>query len=151
MLAEGIVTKPLLAPTTGGGGILTHLIPPTLEVLDAFKNAGFCQEYRIRGDDSRDASDPVFDELDDDGLQAGGTVDCLVSILEPATLGASLQITGEQSRFGPDFVGGTLAALWEAAGVKCSWETFFVDPVYRPNPKDYFPNEQLLQYTLSKK
>jgi hypothetical protein len=41
--------------------------------------------------------------------------------------------------------------LWSAAGIRSSWETFFVDPEYRPNPKDYFPNEQLVQYTLGKK
>jgi hypothetical protein len=147
MLSEGIV-KPILDTK---GGFLTGVIPQTFEVLEAFKKAGFCKDYRIRGDDSKDPSDAVFDDLDDESLAAGGTVDCLVSVFEPATLGASLQITGEQSRFGPDFVGSTLAALWEAAGVKSSWETFFVDPEYRPNPKDYFPNEQLLQYTLSKK
>jgi hypothetical protein len=67
-------------------------------------------------------------------MAAGGAVDCLVSIYEPSTLGASLQITGEQSRFGPDFVGTTLAALWEATGVRSSWETFFVDPKCCPNP-----------------
>ena len=150
MLLEGMVTPPL-SSTKGGNILLTNVLPQTLEVLEAFKKMGFCKDYRIRGDDSREASDPVFDELDDEGILAGGTVDCLVSVFEPATLGASLQITGEQSRFGPDYVGCTLAALWEAAGIKSSWETFFVDPEYRPNPKDYFPNEQLLQYTLSKK
>jgi hypothetical protein len=147
LLSEGLI-KPLFPSKRG---ILTEVIQPTYEVLEAFKTAGFCKDYRIRGDDSREASDPVFDELDDESLVAGGTVDCLVSVFEPATLGASLQITGEQSRFGPDFVGSTLAALWDAAGIKSSWETFFVDPEYRPNPKDYFPNEQLLQYTLIRK
>ena len=62
----------------------------------------------------------------------------------------ALQINGEQSRFGPDYVATTLAAVWEAAGIRSSWETFFVDPEYRPNPKDYFPNEQLIQFTLTK-
>lgn len=145
--AEGLV-KPM---KSGPNDTLTSLIPATLEVLEVFKSSGFCKDYRIRGDDSKEATDPVFDEFDDESLAAGGTVDCLVSVFEPATLGASLQITGEQSRFGPDFVGCTLAALWETVGVKSSWETFFVDPEYRPNPKDYFPNEQLIQYTLSKK
>jgi len=155
MLSEGLVS-PLSSSSTkeegGTGGILTNVLPQTHQVLEAFKKVGFCKDYRIRGDDSsREAADPVFDELDDEGLLAGGTVDCLVSVFEPATLGASLQITGEQSRFGPDYVGCTLAALWDAAGLQSSWETFFVDPEYRPNPKDYFPNEQLLQFTLRKK
>ena len=78
-------------------------------------------------------------------------MNALISLFEPATLGASLQITGEQSRFGPDIVGGLLAAVWQqGSGIQgISWEVFFVDPEYRPNPKDYFPNEQLLQFTLS--
>ena len=91
----------------------------------------------------------VFDSLDDDALQQGASINVLVSIYEPATLGASLQITGEQSRFAPDLVAPTLAAVWESMGIKSSWEVFFVDPEYRPNPKDYFPNEKLLQFTLT--
>jgi hypothetical protein len=131
--------------------VLVNTLPSTIEILELFKSSQFCKGYRIRGDDSKDEADFVFDELDDESLAAGGSVDCLVSVYEPTTLGASLQITGEQSRFGPDFVGPTLAALWDEAGIRSKWETFFVDPVYRPNPKDYYPNEQLLQYTLLKK
>jgi hypothetical protein len=115
---------------------LVSSLPATMQVLELFKSSGYCKGFRIRGDDTGD-DDFVFDELDDQSLSDGGTVDCLVSIYEPSTLGASLQITGEQSRFGPDFVATTLAALWEATGVRSSWETFFVDPEYRPNPKDY--------------
>jgi hypothetical protein len=95
--------------------------------------------------------DLVFDDLDEESLAIGLSVDCLVSVYDPASLGASLQITGEQSRFSPDYVGATLAAAWEAVGIQSSWEILFVDPVYRPNPKDYYPNEQLYQFTLSKK
>lgn len=95
---------------------------------------------------------PVFDELDDESFSMAGTANCLVSIYEPTTLGASLQINGENSRFAPDFVGTSLAAIWENyGGIRTTWDVFFVDPEYRPNPKDYFPNEQLLQVTLNKK
>jgi hypothetical protein len=79
-------------------------------------------------------------------------VDCLISIFRPATLGASLQITGEGSRFSPEFVGTTLTALLDAEfGIRARYETYFVDQEYRANPKDFFPNEQLLQFTLTKK
>jgi hypothetical protein len=140
-----------------------------IDVLQLFQSSGFCKGYKIRTSDSdddrvftsnsgRDAPPPVsdslvvFDDLDDESLDSGGTTDCLVSIYEPATLGAALQINGEQSRFGPDFIGPTLAAAWDVtANAKSSWEIFFVDPQYRPNPKDYFPNEKLIQYTLSRK
>ena len=98
--------------------------------------------------DKEDDSD-IFDKLDDTDLSNGLSVNCLVSIFNPASLGASLQITGEQSRFIPDFVGTTLAAMWESVGIAASYEIYFVDPEYRPNPKDYFPNEELLQFTLT--
>ena len=125
---------------------LVNTVTAMTEIMDLFVSSGFCKAYKI-GDKTKSA---IFDELDDDDLRNGASVDCLVSIYEPATLGASLQITGEQSRFSPEFVGTTLAAMWELAGVKSRFETYFVDNEYRPNPKDYFPNEQLLQFTLTR-
>lgn len=130
---------------------LVASIPRIIAVLDAMVALGFCKSYRL-GEKLKPKEEllPLFDKLDDDALAAGSTVDCLLSVFEPATLGASLQITGEQSRFAPDYVGPTIAALWLEQGIQATWETFFVDNEYRPNPKDYFPNEQLLQFTLSK-
>ncbi|KAL7497625.1 hypothetical protein ACHAWT_009168 [Skeletonema menzelii] len=97
----------------------------------------------------------VFDELDDDEISSpngAGSVNCLVSIFDPATLGGALQITGEGSRFSPDFVGPTLAALFERVGnCAVNFESYFVDPVYRPNPKDFFPNERFYQFTIARK
>jgi len=122
------------------------------QVLMLFQDSNFCKGFKIGNDlsnnNDKNKDEPVFDALDDEDLQSGASIDCLVSLYEPATLGASLQITGEQSRFGPDYVGATLAALWESIGIKSTWEVFFVDPEYRPNPKDYYPNEMLLQFTL---
>jgi len=133
-------------------GSVVATIACVTEILELFKSAKFCKGYRI-GEEGKSKAETIdiFDELDDDALASGASVDCLVSIFEPAILGASLQITGEQSRFAPDFVGATLAAMWEDAGIQSSWETFFVDPEYRPNPKDYFPNEKLLQFTLTRR
>jgi len=140
---------------------LTSSIPSIKTLLDLFVTCGFCKSYRIGEKPKADSPIPVFDEFDDETLATGGSVDCLVSIFEPATLGASLQITGEQSRFSPDYVGATLAALWEDAvsasslegsgRLRVSWEAFFVDNSYRSNPKDYFPDEQLYQFTLVSK
>jgi hypothetical protein len=125
---------------------LTSTIAPMQSILDTFTSTMYCKSYKL-GDNTKPA---IFDELDDEDIVNGAAVNCLISVYEPATLGASLQITGEQSRFAPDFVGTTLAAMWESVGIKATYETYFVDPEYRPNPKDYFPNEQLLQFTLSK-
>ena len=151
MIYERLLSDKLIQPVSvKSNDVLVSTTPSALEILTVFKSSGFCKDYRIRGDDTKDPSDPVFDELDNESLLAGGTTDCLVSVFEPATLGASLQITGEQSRFAPEFVGTTIAAMWETAAIRSAYVTFFVDPEYRPNPKDYFPNEQLIQYTLSK-
>jgi len=132
-------------------GALVSTIPAIVEVLELFKRSGYCKNFRIRSSDDNNDGGPIFDELDDESLTIYGTANCLVSIYEPATLGASLQINGENSRFAPDFVGTSLAAIWEKHGrIRSTWDVFFVDPEYRPNPKDYFPNEQLLQITLNK-
>mmetsp|Transcript_27925 Transcript_27925/g.57924 ORF Transcript_27925/g.57924 Transcript_27925/m.57924 type:complete len:408 (+) Transcript_27925:188-1411(+) len=135
-------------------GLLVSSVPSVMDLLNIFKSSNYCKNFRIRSSDNADIGDdePFFDDLDDESLSMVGTANCLVSIYEPTTLGASLQINGENSRFAPDFVGTTLAAVWEThGGIRSTWDVFFVDPEYRPNPKDYFPNEQLLQITLSKK
>jgi hypothetical protein len=143
---------------------LADTVPRCTEILSAFQKSGYCAGFRIAGSASSDDDTKidergkksaglvtVFDALDDDSLAGGASVNCLVSVFEPATLGASLQITGEQSRFIPDYIGPTLAACWEQQidNSRVQWETYFVDPVYRPNPKDYYPNEQLYQFTIS--
>lgn len=138
---------------------LTDTVPCIIEVLDLFQSTNYCTKYRLG-----DENDPertglnVFDSLDNDELSSSGSgsgsVDCLVSIFDPATLGSALQITGEGSRFAPDFVGPTLAAVWERVNdgsVTVKFESYFVDPVYRPNPKDFFPNERFYQFTIEKK
>ena len=126
---------------------ISATIPTVQQSLQTFQSWGLVRDFKIQSKEGNF----VLDEIDDEALEAGATVDCVISLIEPATLGASLQLTGEQSRFIPDFVGPTLAALWEDAGFTSYWETFFVDSQYRPNPKDYFPNEELIQFTISKK
>ncbi|VEU44113.1 unnamed protein product [Pseudo-nitzschia multistriata] len=155
--SEGILTGSSASrqqQLSKNNGVLVSSIPLVMELLNVFKTSGYCKNFRIRSSDNADAMGddlPLFDELDDESLSMVGTSNCLVSIFEPAVLGASLQINGENSRFAPDFIGTSLAAIWEKyGGIRSTWDVFFVDPEYRPNPKDYFPNEQLLQITLNK-
>ena len=131
-------------------GPLTGTIPAIIELLELYKASGFVSRYQLGGEDETRRGKNVFDELDDDDIASGSSVDCLVSIYEPAILSGALQITGEGSRFAPDYVGQTLSAAWEAAGILAKEETYFVDSVYRPNPKDFFPDERLIQFTLKK-
>jgi hypothetical protein len=133
---------------------LTEIIQTLIQLLDSFKSIGFIQDYRLgeKNDIQQRMGKNIFDEYDDDDIDSGLNVNLLVSIFRPATLGSSLQITGEGSRFSPDFVSPTIAALLEEqCGLKVEFEGYFVDEEYRPNPKDFFPNEQLLQFTLSRK
>lgn len=146
-------------PTDAGSSIagehagpLTRTMTAMTEVLRVLNDTSFCSSFRISTGTEADAKigGLPFDALDDADILVDTKVNCLLSVYNPATLGAALQITGEGSRFIPDFVGCTLAAMWEEYGIKATYETYFVDPVYRPNPKDYFPDEQLYQFTLSR-
>ena len=131
---------------------LTETIPIMQQILQTFQSNNFIASYRLgdKNEEYRSGSN-IFDTYDDEDIDAGLSINCLISLLRPATLTSSLQIVGEGSRFIPEFVGTTLAAMWrKELGMKVEYETYFVDEEYRPNPKDYFPSEQLLQYTLKK-
>eukprot|EP00579_Thalassiosira_antarctica_P008111 CAMPEP_0201897780 /NCGR_PEP_ID=MMETSP0902-20130614/47231_1 /ASSEMBLY_ACC=CAM_ASM_000551 /TAXON_ID=420261 /ORGANISM="Thalassiosira antarctica, Strain CCMP982" /LENGTH=407 /DNA_ID=CAMNT_0048430731 /DNA_START=41 /DNA_END=1264 /DNA_ORIENTATION=+ len=142
---------------------LTDTVPCIIEILTLFQSANYCTNYRLGDKNEIERTGlTVFDQLDDEEISSptgGGSVNCLVSVFDPAALGGALQITGEGSRFAPDFVGPTLAAVWERVGggegvgtaVSVSFESYFVDPVYRPNPKDFFPNERFYQFTIARK
>jgi hypothetical protein len=143
---------------------LTSTLPVIQRILQVFQDSNLIASYRLgpteNYNDPKNIT-PLFDKYDDqDFVVEGATLNALVSVFEPATLGAALQITGEGSRFAPDFVGFTLAAAFEdmlntnngntgTRKVDVSLESYFVDSTYRPNPKDYFPDEQLLQFTIS--
>lgn len=142
-----LLDEGLLKSTNTNQG-LPSSIPCVVELLDFFVSTKFCKAYRLG--EKVDDEYLFLDDIDDQAWSKGVSVDCLLSIFESATLGSSLQITAEQSRFIPDIVGPTVAALWDAQS-SVKWESYFVDPEYRPNPKDYFPNEQLFQYTLAKR
>ncbi len=131
---------------------LTETIPIMQQILEIFQANNFIDSYRLgdKNDEYRTGSN-IFDSYDDEDINSGLSINCLVSLLRPATLTSSLQIVGEGSRFIPEFIGTTLAAMWKREmGLRVEYETYFVDEKYRPNPKDYFPSEQLLQYTIKK-
>jgi len=133
----GLVPSKDINTLQSGGGGLTNTLPAVIGILEVFRSSGFCTKFQLgdKNDELRTGM-RAFDELDDEELRGGGSIDCLVSVLDASTLGGSLQINGEGSRFYPDFVGPVLSAIWERIGrVSISYESYFVDPVYRPNPK----------------
>jgi len=132
---------------------LTETIPIMVQILECFQSNNFVSSYRLgdKNDDFRTGLN-IFDSYDDDDIEAGITLNCLMSLIRPATLTSSLQIVGEGSRFLPEFVGTTIAAMWrKELGLQVEYETYFVDEEYRPNPKDFFPAEELFQYSIKKK
>jgi hypothetical protein len=136
-----------------GATKLTDSIPLVQAVLDYFKSINFIGTYELgdRKNDDYRVGERIFDSYDNEDINSGLTVDCLVSIKRPVTLGSALQITGEGSRFSPDFISPTLSAIWKTElGLNVAYESYFVDSEYRPNPKDFFPDEQLLQFSIKK-
>jgi hypothetical protein len=132
---------------------LTETIPIMVQILECFQANNFVTSFRLgdKNDDFRSGLN-IFDSYDDDDIEAGITLNCLISLIRPATLTSSLQIVGEGSRFLPEFVGTAIAAMWrKELGLQVEYETYFVDEEYRPNPKDFFPAEELFQYSIKKK
>ncbi len=150
---EGMVSSSLSSSESTKKKSLTDTIPTLIQILDTFESTKFIKGFRLgeKNDEVRTGKN-IFDEYDNDDISSGLNVNLLVSVFRPATLGSSLQITGEGSRFSPDLISPTIAAMFEEElGLKVEYEGYFVDEEYRPNPKDFFPDEQLLQFTLSRK
>lgn len=150
-------TNLLLSPTQTFGEkqrepVLTDSIPTLIQALDLFQSINFIESYRLGEKGSGRTYDNIFDTYDNQDFEMKQSVNCLISVTRPATMGSALQITGEGSRFIPDFISPTIAALFEdilGGKVTVEWESYFVDSQYRPNPKDFFPDEILLQLTLT--
>lgn len=140
LLKRELISKKSLSILESNKSIsLTDTLPCIIDVLELFQSTKYCTSYRLgdKNDEFRTGLN-TFDELDNEELLVGGSIDCLVSVLDPSTLGGALQITGEGSRFAPDLVGPTLGAVWERVAdrsVSVNFESYFVDPIYRPNPK----------------
>ena len=155
MKGDGLIPAALSVNEKKGANskvLLTDTIPILQQILGVLQTRGVIESFRLgdKNDDARTGNN-IFDIYDDEDLRDGLAVNCLISLFRPATLTSSLQITGEGSRFMPEFIGTTIAAMWkEELGLvkNVAYETYFVDAGCRPNPKDYFPNEQLLQYTI---
>ena len=108
----------------------------------------------MQGGDGRKGRENVFepfDEFDDEDFEVGREVNLVIEIKRPAWLTSALQINGESSLFSPDFITTTLKESLQGTfvGVR-PVQTYFIDDVYRPNPTEYFPTSELLQFTMYK-
>ncbi|CAM9268061.1 unnamed protein product [Chrysoparadoxa australica] len=117
------------------GGDTTGLLEGIKLLLDVLKERGMMADYRIN-----------FGEYEEgDGLPFS----ILLDVDEPPTIGAFVQLTNENTRFHPDYVGTVLAAYIQACRVKVQVNEFLLDNVYRPDPNEYVATTVLYQITLS--
>jgi hypothetical protein len=139
---DPLASTPIHNTTTSTIIPLSQSTQTLIQLLDLFNSTRYISSYRIQ-------KDPILDTLDDEDIQQGRSINLLISLYRPATLGSALQLTAEGSRFSPEFIAPTLAAMWEdLCHLYTEYETYFVDNTYRPNPKDFFPDEVLLQLTI---
>ena len=88
---------------------LTETIPIMVQILDCFQSNSFVSSFRLgdKNDDFRTGLN-IFDSYDDEDVDAGLTLNCLISLIRPATLdlvtakslnllGRRLQRCGERS------------------------------------------------------
>jgi hypothetical protein len=102
--------------TNSSSQLSKAILPKLYAILNAYQSAQYIQSYRVTRDESYSLTDnePLFDDIDDeDYYDKENSLNFLVGLYNPATIQAALQITGEGSRFIPDFVGCTIAAMLE--------------------------------------
>ena len=90
-------------------------------------------------------------ELEDDAaedLADGYPVELKISISGSTTIGASLQLAGEGASFRPDFSTLVVASLLTKAGLKATFDEYFLDETYRTDPNDFRPEILLQQWSL---
>ena len=76
---------------------LTETIPIMVQILDCFQSNSFVSSFRLgdKNDDFRTGLN-IFDSYDDEDVDAGLTLNCLISLIRPATLTSSLQLLEEE-------------------------------------------------------
>jgi hypothetical protein len=127
----------LTPPNNDKNNTLVATNAQVTELLNLFTDYGLIESYTLEHPHDDDDSHAWFDAYDDADLRQGAAVNAVLRVRSAATLGASLQLTGEQSRFLPDVISPTLCALWPPGSdaVLTTWESYFLDATYRPNPK----------------
>ncbi|GMH87067.1 hypothetical protein TrVE_jg13503 [Triparma verrucosa] len=132
---------------------LTQITPTLKALLEKFKSANLVESYRVVSGEAIEAVESFkpFDYLDDEDIVKGNDVNLVLSIRKPATLTSALQVNNEQSLFQPEFTAPAVSQCFLANGLNVKpVQTYFVDSVYRQDPNLFFPDEELLQFTISK-
>lgn len=130
-------------PAQGGAAgrqpTLASLIGGMRALLDALQAAGYVRSYAI---DDTDADEALW--------QAGGALSATrlsVTLTDSATLRGALVLDG---RVSPEITRLVLTAYLEARAVEVSEVSeLFLDSIYRPNPREYRADQQLLALTIA--
>jgi hypothetical protein len=152
----GEVMKGSLASLPSEGKLSSIVTLAFKTILDEFVASGLVEGYRVQDGDGvvsgeSGTFDP-FDGYDDSDFELGREVNLVISLKRPAWLASALQVNGESGLFAPEFLAPALRESLGGTRVGCKpVQNYFVDDVYRPNPTEFYPTEELLQFTLFKK
>jgi len=134
-------------------------------VLTAFVSSNLIESYTLQSGDGlpRDlppstSSSPLtpnfkpFDIYDDEDYEVGRDVNMVLEVKKPAWLTSAFQINGENSLFSPSFLSPTLSSSILSTDVSLRpVQSYFIDDTYRPNPTEFYPSSEILQFTFYKK
>ena len=131
---------PPLPAACRAGAPLSELCGGLRRLLAALQSAGYLASYKL---DDTDVDDALWRRADD--LSPTRLV---VTLGEPASLGAALQLNG--GRVAPGLAAPVLAAYLRSCGARLkTQEEYFIDDTYRPNPLEYRPNAVVLELTVA--
>ena len=119
---------------------LSELCDGLRRLLAALQSVGYLASFKL---DDTDVDDALWRRADD--LSPTRLV---VTLGEPASLGAALQLNG--GRVAPGLAAPVLAAYLRSCGARLkTQEEYFIDDTYRPNPLEYRPNAVVLELTVA--
>ena len=122
----------------GAGAPLSELCGGLRQLLAALQSAGYLASYKL---DDTDVDDALWRRADD-----LGPTRLVVTLGEPASLGAALQLNG--GRVAPGLAAPVLAAYLRSCGARLRRGST-IDDGHRPNPLEYRPNAVVLELTVA--
>lgn len=155
-----------LSPTTKNNACLSTTVESAFTpVLTAFVSSNLIESYTLQSGDgkarsaspSTSSSPPTpnfkpFDVYDDEDYDVGRDVNMVLEVKKPAWLTSALQINGENSLFSPSLLSPTLSSsILETEVSLRPVQSYFIDDTYRPNPTEFYPSSEILQFTFYKK
>lgn len=135
---KGLKTKPLKQSTEISRVNANSWIDSIRELLDELQNLGWISGYRI--DD--------FDGAPGSLWQDEGRSSLTIFEYDPVTMQTAQLIGEEQYEEISPKLSGWVKAFLVASGIKVSYEDYYLDNAYRPDPEQYKPTQFASQFDL---